>query len=442
MLCLTGVLMISFSLPYVFSVLVNSLKWIVSLSNDSKTFLFIKAMPGMVCFSMGFGFLFAHFAILSFAFPLFVSSFFANFNVILTFFGSVLLFTLITVAMVVKMLEISPKKKRNVTGSTVLEIERSFSGCYNIFEKIITKNKTSAILGFIVAFICSLSISIGSHLMSRHCLSQNNQIIENVSEAFQKLGRFRSNKTLLSVMTWNILFSHSLNGRDNLPCVGRVLDIIHPHAIGLQETEGLFPYFGGKDIQGYLSRFIDYDYYPAAELSTGIIGTSLLTELNVNKYRGFVLPRDKERRLPRYSMIKLNCVFHKKPIEIITVHAVYKNWTLTTKGRSPFAYLSEKHMRFLISQAGNATNTSTIIMGDFNLNPDEPELDILKNAGFRRAVNNKQNQTSTLHIGNKTTIIDHIFYRGVKLRASRIFTEASVLSDHYPVVAFFDIFGD
>ena len=388
----------------------------------------------------GIGLLLSHIVVISFAFPFLLSIFFGKLSLLFTCFGLILVISFNTFIVLLAMMKLVTKTSREKDANSITYDNQQTSSKFSN-EKV--KNyQSSAVLGFVVVCICSLSISIGSHLMSRHCLSQNNQIIKNVSEAFQKLGRFRSNKTLLSVMTWNILFSHSLNGRDNLPCVGRVLDIIHPHAIGLQETEGLFPYFGGKDIQGYLSRFIDYDYYPAAELSTGIIGTSLLTELNVNKYRGFVLPRDKERRLPRYSMIKLNCVFHKKPIEIITVHAVYKNWTLTTKGRSPFAYLSEKHMRFLISQAGNATNTSTIIMGDFNLNPDEPELDILKNAGFRRAVNNKQNQTSTLHIGNKTTIIDHIFYRGVKLRASRIFTEASVLSDHYPVVAFFDIFGD
>lgn len=95
----------------------------------------------------------------------------------------------------------------------------------------------------------------------------------------------------------------------------------------------------------------------------------------------------------------------------------------------------EKGAELIVSRTADIP---TVVMGDFNALPWEPPVQCLVAAGFVESLGDKS--TSTFHNWQTEEYgqIDYIFFRGISLHRSWVFTEkvdARDASDHYPVVA-------
>lgn len=245
------------------------------------------------------------------------------------------------------------------------------------------------------------------------------------------------------VMTWNMLMGHTMTGRDNCACASRLIEHHRPHVIAFQESDPLPPFWGGKDFLAALAPGPSYKPLGGAAPKSSTIGVGLMTQLEVTSHRAELLPIPDPNKLLHYAYT----VSHfrlpaDRALHVISAHALYRNWT---RGGDPEAMgrLSRSHIRVLADAAAavEPRGDPVIVMGDLNLNPYEPELDPLYEAGLRSALNPGgrwlRNESTTV---DAFTNIDHIFYKNLRLlRPATILSGAGDLSDHFPVMADFEL---
>ena len=102
--------------------------------------------------------------------------------------------------------------------------------------------------------------------------------------------------------------------------------------------------------------------------------------------------------------------------------------------------MSEKHIQE-ISRVANLSSgvhsNPVVVMGDFNLNPEEPQLDWLWEEGFKCGFHRNRKASSKSTLLNRFANVDHIFYKNLQLSNAFVVDEIGNISDHYPVVADF-----
>lgn len=430
-----GALLMTFAMPYIFSIILTSVRWLVIISNSRKKNTNLQLLPGLIAFFVGVGFIASHIVIISFTNPYVTKFFLGRLGIVSVYFVLFITFSIGGVSVVFNLYQKCYIANPNPAKSVLLQTDTDFSDV-KVLSFLLTYRHI-IVFGMLSLSICLLSLVIGPHFSNNNCVSHKKETITDVNRAIKNFAKVTEDVSLITVFSWNVLFCKDLSGKDTLPCVREIITALQPHIVGLQETEALFPYFGGKDIPRYIAKYNNYRYYPALDPSYGIIGTTIISRIRPLSYTSYVLPPDKDSFLPRYSAIRMEFFINSRRVEVFNIHAVYKNWTLGEDGPSPLAYLSRDHISFIIQRTSNDTTiNSTIIMGDFNLNPYEPELKLLTDQGFKRATNPKQLLTPTNV--DKTTI-DHIFYRGITLIEFKIFSETSDISDHKPVAAVFKI---
>lgn len=317
------------------------------------------------------------------------------------------------------------------------------------FKLWITKKKSSRApsqLPITVLSLVSVCVVIltASYLSSRlftpkHCVHQHAAAFERLTKTLRN--RNHSND-FFSVLNWNVLLGHDIYGRDNLPCLNHVLKLLDPDIIGLEESDALPSYWGGKDVLYYLSESLG----PKMKSFFGVnpllssLGVGFLSKLPVTNHRSYILPIGNEKKLPHYSLIRIDCQLRKQLITVFNIHAVYKNWSNTVENVSPLANLSTEQIHFVADEISKINQSQPIIvMGDFNLNPDEAQLDIIHDLDFQSALHPKRDMNPPSTLRNRFAIVDHIFYRGLNLLDSRTVVETEDMSDHSPVMALFDL---
>ena len=147
--------------------------------------------------------------------------------------------------------------------------------------------------------------------------------------------------------------------------------------------------------------------------------------------------------LPHYGYTKtvFDVGLEDRNLHVINVHSVYKNWTAIRK-TGDLTYLSQVHIEAIATIAncsiGHHVNP-VVVMGDFNLNPYEAELDTLLDAGFKFSLYGNRRIRGPSTLLNRVAYVDHIFYKNLKLDKAFVINEIGNISDHYPVVADFKI---
>ena len=110
------------------------------------------------------------------------------------------------------------------------------------------------------------------------------------------------------------------------------------------------------------------------------------------------------------------------------------------KAISPFADTSKKQINFIAQKVLSVDQSRpVIVMGDFNLNPNESQLDVLHKLGFQSALHKQRRLNFPSTLRNRFAVVDHIFYRGLNLSESRTVVETEDMSDHLPVIAYFKL---
>ena len=392
---------------------------------------------GIISFCIGTGFLISHVVLVLFVNPQITTIFLGRMDIILTYQVLVIIASLVasTIAFRVSQLHRGDSKKDYEIDSLNLSTSSGVSQTKNW----IGVSKALALVLLILLFLV-IGLWPSSLHISQHCLQLHSSSYNRVLKSYGNLSNPNTEK--FSVLSWNILLGHDKYGKDNLPCVGGVLKVLRPDVIGLEESEALPPYWGSKDILAYLSGYLGnaIKTYSGVHPLQSSLGVAILTNHKVTKHQRYLLPADETTKLPHYSLVRTDVDINNRSITVFNLHAVFKNWTATARNVCPFANVSEKQMNF-IAQKVMTLNPSqpVIVMGDFNLNPNEPQLDILHKLGFQNALHHNRDLNPPSTIRNRFAIIDHVFYRGLNMTESKIIVETEDMSDHNPVMAFFDL---
>lgn len=303
----------------------------------------------------------------------------------------------------------------------------------------------------------------------------NCQISRNMSFGNDSQGHIR-------VISWNILLGHTYTGRNNLNSVAKFANEYKPDFLALQEATGHPPYWGGKDIFGFLEAKTNVCRESGNRVSpmNGSLEVGILSTLPIISSEAKILPNLNVKKLPTYTMAKITsrvpmykktdggelAIVNFTKIHVYAVHAAYKNWTCNRETK-----LSCAQMKVLYDDIKNIKDTEPVILvGDFNANPSEPELDMWFDGrlGFKSALwpdrpgreffnytceseptwddqtcdcecRNLSSDPPHTTLLNRNASVDHIFYRGLKLNTATILNTVGPVSDHYPVMADFSL---
>ena len=429
-----------------YSFIGSSLLCIVFPCCLTMTFIGIKRLMGLgrhtpsfqvslfltvIAFFTAVAFLIAHIILVSFINPQIFPLFLGRMDIILAYQILIIIASLTITTIANRLLHCYPRN---------CEVERL--GQETFADDAIKRALAFQLRPVVLFFVCMILLSAGcvvrpvftSHCIHFHAASYRE------TENFSKSRNLSSN--VFSVLSWNVLLGHDMNGRDNMPCVGKTLQLIKPDVIGLEESDALPPFWGSKDIPAYLSSYLGEDIKPylGVQPLMSSLGVALLTNRTVTKHQSYLLPGDDTNKLPHYSLVHIECLFGNSSVTIFNVHAVFKNWTATVDHPSPFAKTSQKQIKFIVDKI-NALNQKQpiIVMGDFNLNPNETQLDILHDLGFQNALHSKRHLSPPSTLRNRFAVVDHIFYRGLILSESKKVVETEDMSDHIPVMAYFHL---
>ena len=433
-----GSLLFCLTLPYCFTINVQSLNWIVSIASNNSRLFFMSIFPGIFAFLTGFFFVIFALFFIFFINPQFTSAFLGNMGLILGPIVACTILSFFSFILIVLTL-VRPLDNNNHNKSSLCKFKLASSWVERLRKKIPIDLTCLLKYGLICVIVTLVTSLVGPQLNHIHCITCYEDVIDSISENnFLKVNG--SSSLNFSVFSWNLLFGHDKFGRDSLPCVAKVLDIFQPDVAALQESDALPPYWGGKDILAYLATSLATTSFVGVELLKSSLGVGLLTSFKVTNHQRFILQEDDERNLPHYSLVQIDCIINNRPVSIFNLHAVFKNWTATSANPSPFANLSAAQMRFIAEKANRTSLTQpTIVMGDFNLNPNESELDIFFDLGFQSALNMNRKLIPPSTINNRFAVIDHIFFKKLVLLESNVINSTSNISDHYPIMARFQL---
>jgi vancomycin resistance protein VanJ len=108
----------------------------------------------------------------------------------------------------------------------------------------------------------------------------------------------------------------------------------------------------------------------------------------------------------------------------------------------PSAYLSTRPIRaseMAHHMAGLPARGPVLVLGDFNEGDQGRAVTLLRKRGFASALGSKDPATATWQwqtsLGPIRTRLDHILFRGLRLKGAQVLPEAA--SDHFPVEAVF-----
>ena len=248
----------------------------------------------------------------------------------------------------------------------------------------------------------------------------------------------------LRLMTWNLLLGHTFTGRDNTACVAKVIRNLGPDIVGLQESDPLSVFWGGKDVLGSVEAQLPrYKSLDGVNPVKSTLGVGVLSKLEVLTHENHLLSEEKDVQLPHYGYTKtvFDVGLEDKYLHIVNVHSVYKNWTSAGKSGN-LTRLSKVHIEAVARVANSSVGhhgNPVVVMGDFNLNPYETELDTLLAAGFKFSLYGNRKILGPSTLLNRVAYVDHIFYKNLKLDKAFVVDEIGKVSDHYPVVADFII---
>ena len=425
-----GTYMLCVALPYCLSQNVLKMKQNINfITNSNGPCMFSYIFPGLVALFSGIGILLSHLTFAMFVNPQISSIFIGRMDIILSYHAIIVIMSvIITTALGKLLIMYEQTKRKNVSHSL------SSLTCIKF-----TSTPRPLLLAMLTMCFALMGIaSNGNVFFTKHCLQQHTTVYQRIASVYGDSNRSTDNS--FSVLSWNILLGHDIYGRDNLPCVGKVLALFKPDVIGLEESDALPLYWGGKDILYYLSHYLGIQSYPGVHPLLSSLGVGILTARNVTSHHSYLLPVEDDEKLPHYSLIRVDCELNNHSLTVFNVHAVFKNWTATPNNRCPYANLSAKQVDFIAKQVKNIDKQQpVIIMGDFNLNPNEPQLDVLYNMGFKNALHKNRDLHPPSTLTTRFAIIDHIFYRGLNLTSSRTIVETDGISDHFPVMAYFQL---
>jgi endonuclease/exonuclease/phosphatase family metal-dependent hydrolase len=218
----------------------------------------------------------------------------------------------------------------------------------------------------------------------------------------------KQNKRSIRILSFNIRHAWGLDRRTKLSRIASEIREADPDIVALQEVDRYHLRSGFRDQYRILAESLDMQGCFAPSLNWGLTqyGNAILTRLPLLSSTVRYLPGTQERRSALTARISLGGA----ALSVITTHL----GLLDSERTRQMSHLSES-----LREAGEPA----VLLGDFNMNPDNKLLQPLKPDWRKIPLDRK---TSTVKGGGE---IDHIYIR-IPGASARAWTQSTIASDH------------
>jgi endonuclease/exonuclease/phosphatase family metal-dependent hydrolase len=223
------------------------------------------------------------------------------------------------------------------------------------------------------------------------------------------------------IMTYNLHNGFNTDGYLDMEAIAQVIENNNPDIIALQEISRGWVISGRIDMLIWLSQRLNMPYIfgPTAD---PLWGNAILSRYPILEYKSYDLPPRDLFILRGFTSAVFN-LGGDNNLRVIATH---------------FHHLAEdSDIRQMQSTAiidfWNGIDR-TVILGDFNAEPDAPEIDMLRQAGLVDAFMGMEPHTAlTYHSANPYQRIDYIWV-SPDLEVEEVYVPFSNASDHLPIV--------
>lgn len=226
-------------------------------------------------------------------------------------------------------------------------------------------------------------------------------------------------ETPMKIMSYNIHHGKSLTGRHTLDEMVQLMKASGAEIIGLQEVDSSMPRSRMQNQVRYLGEALQMNYVYGENINIlgGRYGNAVLSKYPIEFSENLFLPSNREQRGLLNAVINVN----GRRINFMVTHLGLNDEERQSQLRSIQNYMG--------TVAGDV-----ILVGDFNMSPQDPALMELKRKMVDVAWALGENNTPTFDFPFLSKRIDYIFvppsfelidYQVIKSRAS----------DHYPITA-------
>jgi endonuclease/exonuclease/phosphatase family metal-dependent hydrolase len=239
----------------------------------------------------------------------------------------------------------------------------------------------------------------------------------------------------LRVMTFNIRHAQGMDGEVSLQNIAFEIQRSGADLIGLQEVDRFLPRSNLKDQPAELARLLEMNFcYSASEdrnhnsnasayireqdAKTGLngqYGNAILSRFPITAHQFQYLPGDNERR----SLLHAEIEIQGRRVTFFNTHLG----------------MDKEEQRVQVAAILEAIEKSSgalVLLGDFNMEPDNPLIAALSSA-IRKV---HLGGSVTTFAGKKDVVkeIDHLF-TNLALEKDSAWTQPTLASDHHPVLA-------
>jgi endonuclease/exonuclease/phosphatase family metal-dependent hydrolase len=230
----------------------------------------------------------------------------------------------------------------------------------------------------------------------------------------------------MQVMTYNIHSAYNIEGHQNPEEIARVIEASGADIIALQEVSRGWLIEGSTDLASWLARRLNMDILFKG--TTGPVwGIAILTRYPIMDHGSGVLPLDGSLLGRGYLWAKI-VVDAQQPLQIIATHLHHIEEEVSVR-------LAQ--VPVLLEYWDHAP--CSVILGDMNAKPGEPDMDLILQAGFIDSWNEVGSGDGyTYSSGDPYQRIDWIWHTQ-DLVALDVEILQSTASDHLPVVITLDV---
>lgn len=233
----------------------------------------------------------------------------------------------------------------------------------------------------------------------------------------------------LRIMTYNVHNGFNTNGQLGLEALAQVIEAEQPDVVALQEVSRGWVVNGSVDMLDWLSRRLRLPYHHFSPASDSLWGHAVFSRYPIQLAEDHPLP---PRNLPlkrgfAYLQIETG---QPSPLYFINTHLHHVEADSAIRVTQVAAILE-----FLADRKTNNELPTVILTGDFNAQPDAPEIRLLYDYGFRDAVIDTRTTPGLTFYSLKPTIrLDYIFI-SPNQTVTEVDIPASNASDHLGIAA-------
>jgi len=226
----------------------------------------------------------------------------------------------------------------------------------------------------------------------------------------------------LTLVSWNLHYGVNPQAGVDLEQIARSIEEQNPSIVILQEVSRGWVLGGGTDMATWLAQRLkmNVSYAPAADRQ---FGNAILTNLATSNVTSIDLPYGNGPQ--DRSAISVEIAMPGGPLRVTSVHLQNKN-----------------HIPTRIDQIDTLLDAQAdapmlVIAGDFNAQPNSPEIDKMTDSGLVSAQDASGDPSALTDPSiNPDKRIDWVFGRGVSFGNTEVLADA-LSSDHLPLVVTF-----